>query len=1049
MNKRLRSVYPVFFLLLFMLYACKQLDERQNKPVSGISMESLSQNFINPPDDARPWVYWINMDGNFDMDGITADLESLRDVGMGGVLFMEVDLGVPRGDIHYMSPEWQEHMKHAMKECKRLGLEFSLITGPGWTGTGGPWMKAEQSMQHLLTSSVDVKGPSSFNQELPVPALKVSRFHLQQTPQTRQAIDSWMEDVALLAFPRCDPSIEDISEKALYNRDPYTSMVGVKPYLPSTANHPSPENGQTIETASVIDLTGMLDENGKLTWDVPAGEWTILRFCSRSTGAISRPAPLAGVGLESNKFDTTALNHHFEAYVGKLMDLMGTRNRKEIPKTGWNTLQFESWEMSSQNWSSNFREEFKRRRGYDLWTYLPVLSGRVVDNPELSERFLWDLRQTSQDLIIEYHVEHLKKKAHENGLQLHIEPHDMNPTSDMVLASVGDVPMAEFWRNHFNSAFSVHQASSTGHIYDKPIVAAEAYTSFMTCWNLYPFQMKNQGDWAFSTGINRFVYVQFTHQPWKDQKPGMAFGPHGIYWNRTQTFWPLLSDYHKYVTRCQYLLRQGKFVADICYLLPEGAPNVFVPPPSAFTGDKWTPDRRGHNFDGCPPSALIEMAEVKNGKIVFPGGASYHLLVLPDVETMTPELLEKIESLARQGARIVGSPPEKSPSLSGYPECDGAVIRFVEQLWGGTEVPADPTSRKYGKGTIHWGGALSQSDAHNYDLDPSLYMSLEGKNEDYSEGLSGHDGTRPGTPYPDYESTAAILEQMGVPENFSSAGNVRYSQRQLPGMDIYFVANRTDQFLKDECRFRTQLSHPQLWDPLTGETRPLPQHKQTDGVTSLPIDFEAFQSFFVIFTEDTQEPGKEPASAENFPSLNTLAELTGSWIVSFDPAWGGSEEIVFDQLEDWTGRPEEGIRYYSGIASYQKDFEFKMASEKNDSERIYLELGEVHDLAGIILNNKNLGEVWTEPWHMDVTDALIDGENHLEIRVANRWPNRMIGDEFMPYDGVSDGELPVWLSGDEKRTSGRYTFTTLTCYTKDSPLLPSGLLGPVTLKQIE
>ena len=215
------------------------------------------------------------------------------------------------------------------------------------------------------------------------------------------------------------------------------------------------------------------------------------------------------------------------------------------------------------------------------------------------------------------------------------------------------------------------------------------------------------------------------------------------------------------------------------------------------------------------------------------------------------------------------------------------------------------------------------------------------------------------------------------------------------------------------------------------------------------MEFDAFQSFFVIFTDAAPKAGKESVLSENVPSPVTQTELTGSWIVSFDPQWGGPEKIVFDQLEDWTGRPEEGIRYYSGIASYHKDFEFKMARENQNSQRTYLDLGEVHDLAAIILNNKELGEVWTAPWQLDITDALIDGENHLEIRVANRWPNRMIGDEYKPYDGVSDGKLPAWLTRNEKRTSGRYTFTTLSCYTKDSPLLPSGLIGPVILKQIK
>jgi hypothetical protein len=229
----------------------------------------------------------------------------------------------------------------------------------------------------------------------------------------------------------------------------------------------------------------------------------------------------------------------------------------------------------------------------------------------------------------------------------------------------------------------------------------------------------------------------------------------------------------------------------------------------------------------------------------------------------------------------------------------------------------------------------------------------------------------------------------------------------------------------------------------------LPQYQHAKGITSIPLEFEAFQSYFVIFTEGAPETGKETVPSANFPSIITQTELTGSWIVSFDPAWGGPERIVFDQLEDWTGRPEEGIRYYSGIASYQKDFEFKLDKENQNDQRIYLDLGEVHDLAGIKLNNVDFGGVWTAPWHLDISDALIDGENHLEVRVANRWPNRMIGDEFMPYDGVSDGELPAWLTRGEKRSSGRYTFTTLSCYTKDSPLLPSGLVGPVSLKIIK
>jgi hypothetical protein len=1046
MKNRALAFHGALVLLLFLASACGQPERDHPSPLQGVSLDSLRKGFLNPPDVARPWTYWINMDGNFSMEGITADMEAIHAAGLGGVLFMDVDLAMPRGNVAYMSPEWKAHLAHAIRECERLGLEFSLITGPGWTGTGGPWISAEQSMQHLLSSAVNVSGPARFDQVLPVPELQVSQFHRNQTRQTLEQINGWVEDVALFAFPRCDPSIEDIAEKALYIRNPYTSMVGVKPYLPSRAHHPPAEEGKSIEPGELIDLSGQLDAEGRLVWEVPEGDWTLLRMCSRSTGAITRPAPLAGVGLESNKFDTAALNHHFETYIGSLMDLTGIREKPDRPKTGWTTLQFESWEMSSQNWSPNFREEFRKRRGYDLWPYLPVMSGRVVGDPEVSERFLWDLRQTSQELILEYYAGHLARKAHRYGLELHVEPHDMNPSTDMLLAGIGDVPMAEFWANHFNSAFSVHQAASVGHIYGKGIVAAEAFTSYKTCWTGMPYNMKNQGDWAMATGINRFVMVRYTHQPWLDHYPGMAFGPHGTHWDRTQTFWPLLSDYHQYLARCHFMLRQGRYTADICYLLPEGAPNVFVPPPSAFSGDKWTPDRRGYNFDGCPPEALIRLAAVRDGRIVFPGGASYQVLVLPEVETMTPGLLEKLEALLRGGASIVGSPPLKSPSLSGYPEYDEKVTQWVEKIWGGTEVPATITRRPYGKGLLYWGGPLAETDAANYARNPAAEMDLEKLNRDYPEGLFGHDGTRPGCPYPDYEPVARLLRELDLAEDFSADVPLRYAHLQGREADLYFIANPAGHKVKAECRFRCDRGKPGLWDPVTGEMMSLPVLKQGNGITVSSLNFEAYQSFFLVFPDRGREAAREAAEPHAAAPRETLQEIDGPWTLTFDPAWGGPGEVEFRALVDWTLRPEEGIRYFSGIVPYRTSFRVDGMAEIARAGSLYLDLGVVHDLARVILNGKDLGVVWTAPWQVDISDAVREGKNRLEIRVANRWPNRLIGDEFLPYDGVRDGRLPAWLTGDVPRTSGRVTFTTFSCFTKESPLLPSGLLGPVTLK---
>ena len=288
-----------------------------------------------------------------------------------------------------------------------------------------------------------------------------------------------------------------------------------------------------------------------------------------------------------------------------------------------------------------------------------------------------------QELLLENHIGHMKKLCEERGLKLSIEPYDMNPTNDLDLGSYADIPMGEFWRNTFNSAWSCIEAASIGHVMGKPIVAAEAFTAVKTYWKETPWTLKNQGDWAFAAGINRFVTVSFAHQPWLDKAPGMMFSMYGLHWERTQTFWPLLSDYHKYLARCSHMLQQGVTVSDILYLTPEGAPHIFRPPSSAMeNADGRLPDKKGYGFDGCSPKILMERAEVKDGLIAFPGGSSYRLMVLPQFETMTPELLEKITELVEAGATIMGVPSLKSPSLVDYPAADQKLQALATQLWG-------------------------------------------------------------------------------------------------------------------------------------------------------------------------------------------------------------------------------------------------------------------------------------------------------------------------------------------------------------------------------
>ena len=672
---------------------------------SAVLLAVTPSEFLSPPDTARPWVYWFIMDGNLTREGITADFEAMKEQGIGGVILMEVNVGVPRGNVDFMSEEWQRLFAHIVHETERLGLQLTLNSGPGWTGSGGPWITPEKSMWHLAASEKNVRGPMAFNEALPLPQPRTPFFGEGLLPEKlEKARKEFFKDVRVLAFPKPKGATRtaDIDEKALYVRAPYSSAPGVKPRIPAPAVFDAVPAEDLVGQSQIVDLTDRLDASGILQWDVPDGEWTILRLAATTTGANTRPAPAPGVGLECSKMDRDAFNLHADNFISKLFEVVG--KRQTDGKAGWCFFHIDSWEMGSQNYSDSFLAEFKKRRGYDPVPFLPCYIGFIVDSPEKTERFLWDVRLTSQELIVENHGIHLREVAHKNGLKLSIEPYDMIPCCNMTFGAVADVPMCEFWTGPFDTVFSCFEAASLAHTHGKPVVAAEAFTNCVRdSWRHNPKTMKQLGDWAFCTGINRFVFHRYQHQPYLDRYPGFSMGDIGIHWERTQTWWPLIHGYHRYLARCQHVLRQGVAVVDVLYLLPEGAPQVFTPPDSALITSGTimsgiTRDQRGYRFDACDPATFLDLATVKNGSIAFPNGTTYRILVLPHVETMTLSMLEKIESLVRQGATIVGNAPKQSPSLQNYPQVDRDIQTLATKMWGGagntqTVVP-------FGKGSI-------------------------------------------------------------------------------------------------------------------------------------------------------------------------------------------------------------------------------------------------------------------------------------------------------------------------------------------------------------
>ncbi len=642
----------------------------------------LDENFVSPPPAARPWVYWFPLSGNLTKAGITADLEAMARVGVGGVLYMEVDQGAPKGSADFAGPQWRELLKHACSEAHRLGLEINMNNDAGWCGSGGPWITPDLSMQKVVFSEVEIDGGKAWEIAVPQP----------------KGVKDFYRDIAILAMPapQGNQRIADIQGKASFKPQRFP---------------PQPAAFSEVSASAVIARENIVDLTGKTTWDAPPGKWLVIRFGHTTTGKDNHPAPLSGRGLECDKFNREAAGVMFEGLMGKLI-----ADNKPLVGQGkvLVSTHIDSWEVGSQNWTPKMRDEFQARRGYDLWKFLPAYTGRIVDSVEITERFLWDLRQTVSDLVVENYAGEFRRLAKKNGLRLSIEAYDSAPTADVAYAGQADEPMAEFWKVGYDTVYSCIEMSSSAHVYGKPILGAEAFTSTdKEKWLEHPGSIKALGDWAFCSGINRFVFHRYAAQPWVDRAPGMSMGPWGLHYERTQTWWEQSKAWHAYLARCQYLLQKGLFVADVLYLQPEGAPQRFTPPPGVWAvapgkNGAASAIRGGYNFDGCSPDVVLSRLSVSHGQLMLPDGMSYRVLVLPDVETMSPPLLRKIEKLIRDGATVFAPRrPLKAPGLTRFPECDSEVAKVAEELWGAAQPPAELTERKIGEGRLIWGGTLA------------------------------------------------------------------------------------------------------------------------------------------------------------------------------------------------------------------------------------------------------------------------------------------------------------------------------------------------------
>jgi hypothetical protein len=844
-----------------------------------------------------------------------------------------------------------------------------------------------------------------------------------------------------------DLRIEDIPGKAAYIRQ--DALVG-ESLSPAMA----------VRRDQVVELTSKADSKGQLTWDVPEGKWTVLRIGHTSTGKMNHPAPKESLGLECDKLSKAAIEVQFTGLLGKLLE-----DQAAVGGEALTMAHIDSWEVGSQNWTAGFREEFQKRRGYDLLPYLPVLTGRAVESREVSERFLWDLRRTVADLLLENYAGHMREISHQHGLTLSIEAYGGGPLDEVAYGGRADVPMSEFWTGEYPHTWNKEMASS-GHVYGRPVVAAESFTAVPNNarWQNHPYRLKPLGDLAFTQGINRFVFHRYSAQPWLDRAPGMTMGPWGIHYERTNTWWEQSRAWLTYLARCQSMLQRGQFVADVACLGSENGPNSF---PDRESMDPAIPP--GYDFDDLPPEALLKQVTVRDGRLVLESGMSYRVLILAPGRSMTPALLRKIKELVVEGATVVGPRPASSPSLANYPQCDSEVQQLAEELWGECD-GISITENRCGTGKVFWGRPLAE--------------------------VLGELGTRPDFACHD----VAVGEE------------VRYIHRNLEGDDLYFVASAVPEARRFLCAFRVKGKRPQLWWPDTGRTETVAVYDEGDGRTLIPLALDPCGSVFVLFragaapladrvvsirrggVELSGLPAKpapetqlqqesvalypnsggsagyrlEVAQAGTYelktaagralnariPELSNPIEIGGPWELEFPKGLGAPERVTLEQLISWTDHPDPGVRYFSGTATYRRKFEAPARMLGKD-RALYLDLGRVSVIAQVKLNGHDLGILWKPPFGVDVTAILQAGENDLMVSVVNLWPNRLIGDEQLSSDrewtsspsgwGEVLARYPQWLLENKPSPAGRIAFTTWKHWSKDDPLLESGLIGPVRI----
>jgi hypothetical protein len=833
----------------------------------------LVEDFVSPPAPSRPGAYWCWLNGDVTKPSITYDLEEMKDKGMGRAEIWDVALrndpeGVYGVGPAFLSDESVEMIRHALDEGKRLGIDIGMVASSGWNA-GGSWVSPDWAAKALYVSEFAVAGAQSFSGPLPFPELP------EECPTDDDGRPVFSIEIAVLAIP----------------------------------DHPD----KKIELLSNIVVLNKNYDGTTLTWDVPAGNWKILRFiCSNTGQSLIVPSPNSD-GLFIDFFDPEATKRH----LGHILDRLGI-TPENASQSGLSYLEFDSMELSEAiPWTEAMRSIFESHHSYDVLPFLPALAGWKL--PDGNESFLYDFTKTVSDQIIFSHYTTGSAFLADYGMDLVAEAGgpgppiwDSCPVDALKALGNVSIPRGEFWvRNRYN-IFLIKEVASASHIYGLGIVDAESFTTWRR-WKDAPHALKQHVDRAFCEGLNSVTFHTFANTRPEHGLPGRAYHA-GSDINPTVTWWQQAGPFMDYMARCSFILRQGLFAADVAWYYGDKAPNFFP----EYQKDPGSPEvdglSAGYDFDVVNSDVLLNRMDVSGGNLILPDGLTYKLLVLPDIKDIPADVVSKVEALIAAGARVLIQNPAIAHSIQGTVLSD-----------------------------------MSVDDA---------------------------------------------LRKMSVAEDFiGDSDKLDFIHRKIGDTDVYFVRNKTDEPLSETCDFRATAPQAEFWDPVTALQYKIVDAKVSNDRTTVNLNLPAYGSCFIVFATASRDlpeyRGRQELKGTSYLSLK------GNWYLSFPENWGAPSSVTFDKLMSWSDHDNEGVRHFSGTATYENSFALSNGVVPGNTT-ISLDLGEVLDVAEVFVNGVSAGVLWTKPFRLDIQDYVKTGINKLEIKITNMWINRLTGDLTLP-----------------------------------------------------